>query len=799
MVAPMNKCTLVLFFLLFYTQQVLAMGFGQASLHSHLGEPLDVRVPLIMEKGETVQQFKVQLATPSEYLNLEQTLPQSYHDIRVDVKNSASFAPEVHIHSSYAVDEAILVLVLKVKRGRGIFYKKIQLFLDALDIQPTKKTAWVSHPNEAVKYTSSQQPVGNETEFAQVSTKHKVAPFARTNDWARRSSYGPVQYGDSLSEIAYRLRKDKRWSNQQIMLALFNANPEAFVHQDINQLKKGQFLKVPDDVAVKQFVNSERYQSLKALLHTTKTKPKNKNKVDESVSFTQNKQANAASLRGRISLGLHENETIRLVDSKLLQRLDKLEPMYQQAMAAGLRLDGMDTKVEALAKELGQLRHKVEALSRIQTKPAPETGSNAWFWFIGLLVLNIVLFAAYFYRKQMKAWQSKLFEAQQNMPQPTVHHDIEDVKITENTGDQTFATLGQSEIDSAHDSQAVGLDEYDSMVGDDVSGSHDHHELEVISMGDMPSVSAEEVNHDYVSLFEEAVHKKDWQQAEKYYALMDDKESSRPRIQALWVEKLHGSNNVMERNLTLLNLSRLYEYEQWHRFCSYFDQDIWHELQDEKVISYTGKVVEPEMDKMNQQLMTNDQSIDEEDPVLDLSETGRFDITVQDFQVGIKDSATNPMLDTWDEKEDAVKGKARQDLEDDSIVDMGRVDADDVEPIADIITDEILSSVAQGDTSALTLDFDFELDTEPDVKLPEKLQNLVKGEAGHVDNGEDDTVMVTPEVLAAMQGDNVEGNETSQDHSEQKHEPHPDDKGDTVFVASERMKAFREKLNKLDD
>ena len=91
------------------------------------------------------------------------------------------------------------------------------------------------------------------------------------------------------------------------------------------------------------------------------------------------------------------------------------------------------------------------------------------------------------------------------------------------------------------------------------------------------------------------------------------------------------------------------------------------------------------------------------------------------------------------------------------------------------------------------------MDTEPDVKLPEKLQNLVKGEAGHVDNGEDDTVMVTPEVLAAMQGDNVEGNETSQDHSEQKHEPHPDDKGDTVFVASERMKAFREKLNKLDD
>jgi FimV-like protein len=797
MVASMKKCVLILFSLLFYSYQALAMGFGQASLHSHLGEPLDVRVPLIMEKGETVQQFKVQLATPSEYLSLEQVPPQSYHDIRIDIKNTASSRPEVYIHSSYAVDEAILVLVLKVQRGRGAFYKKMQFFLDASDIQPTKKTAWVNHPNEAVKYTTPQHTVGNKNEFKQVPTKHKTTSFADLGGWARRSSYGPVRYGDSLSEIAYRLRKDKRWSNQQIMLALFDANPEAFVHQDIDQLKKGKFLKVPDDIAVKELVNSGRYQSLKALLHTTKTKPKNKKKVDKSPSLTQSKQVRTPPLRGRISLGLNEDVVTPQVNPEVLQRLDKLEPMYQQAMAAGLRLDGMDTKVEALAKELDQLRHKVEALSRIQTKPAPETGLNAWFWFIALLVLNIVLFAAYFYRKQMKAWQNKLFEAQQSVRRPVAGYDVEDVKSNQSTENQMPTAQGQDEVAEDYQNQAVGLDEYDSMVGDDVSGSHDHHELEVISMGDMPSVSAEEVNHDYVSLFEEAVHKKDWERAEKYYALMDDKESSRPRIQALWVKKLHGSNNIMERNLTLLNLSRLYEYEQWHRFCSYFDQDVWHELQDEKVISYTGKVVESEMDKMNQQLMAGEQGVDEAGLVLDLSATGSFDITVQDFQVGTADSASNPMLDTWDEKEGASKDKAGQTIEDDSIVDMGRVDADDAEPIADIITDEISASVFQNDTSALTLDF--ELDTEPDVELPEKHQDLAKGEMDYVDNGEDDTVMVTPEVLAAMQDAAVEGSETSQAHSGQKYESHPDDKGDTVFVASEKMKAFREKLNKLDD
>ncbi|MDQ7003139.1 MAG: hypothetical protein Q9N02_10730, partial [Ghiorsea sp.] len=152
----MIKYVLILFNLLLWSHQALALGFGQAALHSHLGEPLDVRVPLIMEKGEEIKQFKVQLASLREYQSLEQVPPKSYQDIRVDVITSDSLMPEVQVHSSYAVDEAIIVLVLKVKRGRGIFYKRMQFFLDALDIQPHKKTPWVSQPREQVKYTAQQ-------------------------------------------------------------------------------------------------------------------------------------------------------------------------------------------------------------------------------------------------------------------------------------------------------------------------------------------------------------------------------------------------------------------------------------------------------------------------------------------------------------------------------------------------------------------------------------------------------------------------------------------------------------------
>ncbi|MDQ7002764.1 MAG: FimV/HubP family polar landmark protein, partial [Ghiorsea sp.] len=550
--------------------------------------------------------------------------------------------------------------------------------------------------------------------------------------------------GDSLSEIAYRLRKDKRWSNQQIMLALFDANPESFINQNINKLKKGHFLKVPDNVAMQQLVNSTQYTTLKALLQPKKIKQQKEKKVSK-VNLVDPIQAPAlAPLRGRISLGLTESMVAPApeVNPEVLQRLDKPEPMYQQAMAAGLRLDGMDTKVEALAKELGQLRHKVDALSRMKPQLVQEDVSYAWFWFIALLLLNIVMSAAYFYRKQMKTWQRKLVEAQQFAPQPNVYKDGAE-KATHGSKEDNVLPILEPRVagGSGMEEQAVGLDEYDIMIGGDVSGSQDHQELEAMTIDDMPSM-VEEVSDDYVSLFEEAVHKKDWRQAENYYALMDDKESSRPRNQALWVKKLHGSNNVIERNLTLLNLSRVYEFDQWNHFCSYFDQDIWHELQDEKVISYTGKVVESEMDKMNQQLMISEQAMDEADLVVDLSESGRFDITVQDFQTGSQVVAVDPMLET-----EAEKAEGSADLANDSIVDMGSVD--DAELIADIIKGDIEASVAKNEGSALTLDFDFDLESSLQETDTHPQDSVNKEPADAVD-GEHDTVIVTPEMIEGL-------------------------------------------------
>ena len=59
------------------------------------------------------------------------------------------------------------------------------------------------------------------------------------------SEYGPTDSSDTLWSIASKTRPDPAISVQQMMLALFMANPDAFTRDNINALKKGRILKIP--------------------------------------------------------------------------------------------------------------------------------------------------------------------------------------------------------------------------------------------------------------------------------------------------------------------------------------------------------------------------------------------------------------------------------------------------------------------------------------------------------------------------------------------------------------------------
>ena len=57
--------------------------------------------------------------------------------------------------------------------------------------------------------------------------------------------YGPVRRNDTLWSLASYLRTDSSVSVHQMMLAILNANPSAFIDNNVNGLRVGSVLRVP--------------------------------------------------------------------------------------------------------------------------------------------------------------------------------------------------------------------------------------------------------------------------------------------------------------------------------------------------------------------------------------------------------------------------------------------------------------------------------------------------------------------------------------------------------------------------
>ena len=232
---------------------VRAATFGDIRVASHLGEPFVAEVPLVLGEGERAEDVRVDVASPEDYQILEVYRDPAVDRIRVDVVQDARGA-RVKLTSAGALDTPFFNLVLRLTAGQITQFKKFPVFLDpppamlpARAATPARKQAKVPPPSppkpelvapapKAVPGTASPEGRGSAP----------PAPFQPYGGWARsRGVYGPVVYGDTLITVARRLRTDERFTLNQIMVALFRKNPEAFGEHNINILKAGSVLKVP--------------------------------------------------------------------------------------------------------------------------------------------------------------------------------------------------------------------------------------------------------------------------------------------------------------------------------------------------------------------------------------------------------------------------------------------------------------------------------------------------------------------------------------------------------------------------
>ena len=250
------------------SSQALALGLGQVEVKSALYEPLVAEIPVLSSTPGEAESLTVRLASPDAFARVGLDRPPSLAaNLEFSVGENARGQRVIRITTQSRVNDPFLSFLVEADWGRGRLVREFNLLLDPPDTLPAARTAAAAPVREAPAATPEplEAPppmptpeVPSPAEAPATPAQASVPPAAPAQPAPRLPTPAPapvdgdysVAAGDTLWSIAQRTRPDAGVSVNRMMAALLQANPDAFIDGNINRIKRGAVLRIPDQGAL---------------------------------------------------------------------------------------------------------------------------------------------------------------------------------------------------------------------------------------------------------------------------------------------------------------------------------------------------------------------------------------------------------------------------------------------------------------------------------------------------------------------------------------------------------------------
>lgn len=213
---------------------VFALELGTIHVQSRLNEPFRATIPLTASPGELIR-ATASLASPDEFARQGVIYAAALSSLHFRI-NAQSSPPSIEVTSDSPVSDPYLNFLVRFSNPAGSQESEFTVLLAGGGEGRTPHHA--SHPPAEVA-----APVASDEETPTAAPEHSV-----TLKGAGKNSYGPVPAGQTLWRVANRVRAafpDVDLSTEQVMLALYRANPDAFDGGKITGLRSGAMLRIP--------------------------------------------------------------------------------------------------------------------------------------------------------------------------------------------------------------------------------------------------------------------------------------------------------------------------------------------------------------------------------------------------------------------------------------------------------------------------------------------------------------------------------------------------------------------------
>jgi len=347
-----------------------AAGLGKLTVLSSLGQPLRAEIELTAVSGDEAANLVAKLASPDAYRIANVEFNPALLSLRfaVEQRGGRQF---VRITSPQPLNEPFVDLLLELSWGNGRLVREYTFLLDPAEL-PTTQSAQVAAAAPAAPAAPAALAAGSARGRVAPAELERVQRAERADDGAGEPA-GAARYrvkaGDTLGRIAGKL-KPVDVSLDMMLVALYRANPDAFIGNNMNRLKSGQILSVPSGDNLRGLEAGEAHGTVVA--HAADFNAYRSKLAGQVATSAPAREAQAGqSATGRITAKVEERPTAANESQDQL-RLSKALPgkpasgsaSAEDVVAKEKELADAQTRVKELEKNVNDLEKLITVKSQ---------------------------------------------------------------------------------------------------------------------------------------------------------------------------------------------------------------------------------------------------------------------------------------------------------------------------------------------------------------------------------------------------------------------------------------------------
>ena len=338
-----KKVTIVLF-LTAFPISTFAVGLGSVNMTSALGEPLNASIELLSMTTAELSSLQAKIDSEAAYVEQGLTRLAVHDEIKLRIIKDAG-NNILKLTSNSVIADPVLDLLVVVGWSNGRVSRQYTVLLDPPSYNPAA--------------TQTQAPATNQFDNASIK-KTNTDSANQSQSAASPAQEYLTKSGDTLYKVARRMQPAGVDLNK-VLVALFEANRDAFDGKNMNRLKVGKILQAPSEDALNTMTDKHANSEIKL---QTADWNKYRNKLAEAIAqkAAQASDEDMQSSSGKINSAA-EDKSASTDEFKDVVKLSTVNTNEMNADTQA-KLTALQEEVSAREKGLKEAENRTAALEK---------------------------------------------------------------------------------------------------------------------------------------------------------------------------------------------------------------------------------------------------------------------------------------------------------------------------------------------------------------------------------------------------------------------------------------------------